>query len=281
MSICSISDIKPEAVKRSSSGFSELDWLYGKSDTPTGIYWGIPYGKISLWAGESGVGKSRAAISVAKKLVNIGARVLYFQNEVDLATFSGWVKKGNSDLYNFIVSDDVDLKSQIKNIIIAQPNVVFVDSINQLEEYKSGTKRDIKNIIEGYDGIEGYRGISKSLNCHIILISQLNQDGSVKGSTTLSHLIDIEFSVISSGIDDHFLIKIGKKHRYGKTGEMFKTLWKHTDSGVESVSKYRTEDKVWCDTHNIQKIEHYIPDAIKEYWEKLSEEEKIDKIKKL
>ncbi len=277
MSICSISEIKPETVKRSLSGFSELDWLYGYSKFPNGIYWGIPYGKISLWAGESGVGKSRAAISVAKKLVNIGARVLYFQNEVDLPTFADWVK---CNYNNFIVSDDTDLKNQIKNIIMAQPNVVFVDSVNQIEEYKSGTKRDIKNIIEGYNGIEGFRGISKSLNCHIVLISQLNQDGTVKGSTTLSHLIDIEFSVILSGIDDHFLIKVGKKHRYGRTGEMFKTLWRHTDEGVESVSKYRTEDKIWCQSHNIQKIENYVPDAIREYWNNLPIEEKEDRIKK-
>jgi len=114
MGICSISEIKPETVKRSPSGFSELDWLYGYSKTPTGIYWGIPYGKISLWAGESGVGKSRAAISVAKKLVNIGARVLYFQNEVDLPTFADWVK---CNYNNFIVSDDTDLKKAITDLL--------------------------------------------------------------------------------------------------------------------------------------------------------------------
>ena len=278
MSICSISKIKPKAVPRFNSGYPELNWVYGKSDTPKGIKWGIPFGKISLWAGAGGVGKSRTAISIAKKIVSLGGRVLYFQNEVDLPTFSGWVKKGNYNLDNFMVSDSIDLETQIKDIILAKPHIVFVDSINQLEEYRSGTKRDIKKIIEGSNRQIGFREVAKRTSAHIVFISQLNQDGSVKGSTTLSHLVDIEFKINNIEIDNHFLIDVGDKNRYGKTGDMFRTLWKHTDSGVESVSNHRYRDKVWCDS-NGKKVQIIIPEAIKEYWINMPEKEKEKRMK--
>ena len=58
MTICSISKIKPEAVRRSSSGFSELDWLYGMNQSGNYIVWGLPQGKISLWAGAGGIGQA-------------------------------------------------------------------------------------------------------------------------------------------------------------------------------------------------------------------------------
>jgi len=280
MSICSISKIEPKEVSRFNSGYSELNWIYGKSNTPKGIKWGIPFGKISLWAGAGGVGKSRTAISIAKKIVSLGGRVLYFQNEVDLPTFSGWVKKGTYNLDNFLVSNSTDLESQINDIILAKPHIVFDDSINQLEEYRSGTKRDIKNIIEGNNGKIGFREVAKRTNAHIVFISQLNQDGSVKGSTTLSHLVDIEFKINNIEIDDHFLIDVGTKHRYGRTGDMFRTLWKHTDDGVESVSDHRYRDKVWCDS-NRKKVQIIIPEAIKEYWNNMPDKEKEKRIKEI
>ena len=280
MSICSISKIKPKAVPRFNSGYPELNWIYGKSNTPKGIMWGIPFGKISLWAGAGGVGKSRAAISIAKKIVSLGGRILYFQNEVDLPTFSGWVKKGTHNLDDFLVSDSIDLETQIKDIRTAKAHMVFVDSINQLEEYRSGTKTDIKRIIEGDNGGIGFREISKRTNSHIVFISQLNQDGSVKGSTTLSHLVDVEIKVNNVEIDDHFLIEIGDKNRYGKTGDMFKTLWKHTDCGVESVSEHRYRDKVWCDS-NRKKVQIIIPEAIKKYWNNMPDKEKEKRMKEV
>jgi predicted ATP-dependent serine protease len=278
--ICSISKIKPKAVPRFNSGYPELNWIYGKSNTSKGIMWGIPFGKISLWAGAGGVGKSRAAISIAKKIVKLGGRILYFQNEVDLPTFSGWVKKGNYNFNNFLVSDSVDLETQIQDIKAAKVHIVFVDSINQLEEYRSGTKTDIKNIIEGYDGNIGFRQVSKETNSHIVFISQLNQDGSVKGSTTLSHLVDIEIKVKNIDIDNHFLIEVGDKHRYGRTGDMFRTLWKHTDSGVESVSDHRYRDKVWSDSKGVR-TQIIIPEAIQKYWINMPEKEKQKRIKEM
>jgi len=66
-----------------SIGINELDWIYGGS----GRSWGLPQGKISLWSGPSGTGKSRSLITVAKNMSYMGYRVMYFQNEVTLPDF--------------------------------------------------------------------------------------------------------------------------------------------------------------------------------------------------
>ena len=249
-----ISEIKVKGIPRLKTGFEELDWLYGKtifSDKITTV-WGFPQKTLSLWAGEGGVGKSRTTISVAKKLVSRGNRVLYFQNEVDLGTFAGWVKGDNSkNIDKFYCSNAVDLKTQMEIIDEISPHIVFVDSINQIEEFKSGSKQNIKNMIEGYNGIEGYRPITSRKETHVVFISQLNQDGSVKGSTTLSHLVDIVMKLEREKNSDLFRISVGSKHRYGPSGPQYYSLWKHTDAGVECVSSNRLKDEHWCNSHGL------------------------------
>ncbi len=248
MALKRISDIVPEQVRRANTGYDSLDWLYGCSTFPSGeVKWGIPQSKISLWCGKGGVGKSRTAIALARTMSSV-MKVLYFQNEADLSTFAGWVKN-NRNLPNFYCSDNTDLKSQISHIKKVAPQLVIVDSINQLEEFGSGDKTRIKNIIEGYDNIEGYRDIVKSMKCHMILLCQLNKDGSIKGSTTLEHLADI--TLILEGGNGLFTIKVGEKNRCGRTGKEFVTIWRHTAVGVECRSDWHLEDKLWCRTHNI------------------------------
>jgi len=61
---------------------------------------------------------------------------------------------------------------------------------------------------------------------------------------------------------------------------MFRTLWKHTDDGVESVSDHRYRDKVWCDS-NRKKVQIIIPEAIKKYWNDMPEKEKEKRIKEV
>lgn len=247
MALRNISNIIPEQVKRAKTGFPALDWLYGYSTFSTGTVWGLPQSKISLWSGRGGVGKSRTAIALARRMSQI-FKVLYFQNEADLKTFAGWVK-GNRNLPNFYCSDDTDLESQIAHIKTVAPQLIIIDSVNQLEEYGNGNKTAIKKIIEGYNGIDGYRDIVKSLKCHIILLCQLNKDGTVKGSTSLEHLADISISLV--GGKGLFIMKMGEKNRCGRTGDEFMTIWRHTDSGIECRSDRHLEDEVWCRTHGI------------------------------
>jgi len=233
----SISKVEPITIDRVSTGHEELDWLYGLSRFSDGDSWGMPVGTISTWCGEGGVGKSRLAISVAKNKVAEGKRVLYLQNEVDLPTLSSWVN--DSDLDEFYCSEVTELSDQIGIILELEPDIVFVDSINLIDEFGTGTAKSIKTIIDGF------RQAIKGTTTHVIILCQLNKEGSATGSTALGHLPDINFQLTNTDEDGVFRVGIGKKHRYGRKGSAYNGLWKHTETGVESVSNNRLEDDRW------------------------------------
>jgi predicted ATP-dependent serine protease len=246
----SISDIKSVVVQRATTGIDHLDWLWGYTNV-NGVYtWGIPRGKITLFSGTSGVGKSRVLITLAKSLVNKGRRVLYFQSEVNLEDFAGWIKDA-SFLRNLFCSDAATLAEQVDAINRIQPDMVIVDSINEVEDFGGGSKGNVKEVI----GV--YRDVVKRLQNHIILVGQLNQDGSIKGSTTLPHLVDTAFDIVPacSNSKRTIVVRAGIKNRYGRCGKEFYTYWEHTENGCfpcqEPEDDSKLDDEVWCSSHGL------------------------------
>jgi len=262
--IFKISEVEAKPVLRAPTGFQELDWIYGCSTfnatharRQITYQWGIPQGKISLWSGESGVGKSRAAIKLAGSYARAGVKVLYFQNEVDVSTFAGWVKQtsglSGSQLDSFICSDAKTLGKMIEAIYYVNPSIVIVDSVNEIEEFETGSKKQARLIIEGGGIKKGFRDACLEVKCHVILLSQLNQDGTIKGGTSLPHLVDIALNLkhLQGQRGNLFVLGVGIKHRYGRTGKEFYSIWEHSDNGVECISDYSLEDDRWCLTHGI------------------------------
>jgi archaellum biogenesis ATPase FlaH len=238
MSYTSISKIKGETVKRVSTGHDELDWLYGLSKDLNLYQWGIPVRTISTWVGEGGVGKSRLAINLAKYKVKSGKKVLYLQNEVDLTTLAGWVGD-TSNMQGLYCSDATALSEQVAMVKELRPDFVFVDSINLINEFGTGTAKSIKTIVDGFrDAIEGSE-------THVVILCQLNKEGSATGSTALSHLPDINLFLTNTKEDGVFAVSIGKKHRYGRKGATYTSLWRHLESDVECISQNRLADDRW------------------------------------
>ena len=245
----SISNIEAITVERVQTGFSELDWLYGMSKFPEGNTWGMPVGTISTWVGEGGVGKSRLSISLAKNKVKEGMKILYLQNEVDMPTLASWVN--DKTLNNFFCSEATALVDQIEIIKELKPDMVFVDSINLINEFGSGTAKSVKIIMDAY------RKAIKGTKCHVVVLCQLNKEGSATGSTALAHLPDVNINLTNTDKDGVFKLTIGKKNRYGRKGSSYNGLWRHIETGVECISHNRMKDDRWVKTDGYKMISDF------------------------
>jgi predicted ATP-dependent serine protease len=247
-----LSDIVASPVRRAMTGFEELDFMYGYSVFRNGTYWGMPEGKISLWAGVSGIGKSRLAIEIAK-LCSLNSNVLYFQTESDLEDFAGWAKN-TSGYDNFYCSGENSLNGIVETIRQHRPNLVIIDSVNEIEEFSSGTKQESRRLINGDDNNTGLKEIANEIGCHIILLGQLNGDGTIKGGTSLPHLVDIAFDLKPYTKDSKsvFTVSIGIKHRYGRRDSNIYGVWMHEENGVKNVSNSRFRDIKWCESHGLK-----------------------------
>jgi len=248
MSIYKIEDIKSKPVLRLPTCIPELDWIYGYT---SGVY-GLPSGKMSLWAGEKGTGKSRAAIEVCRRVAghtynpkDYGqdrkpwkCNVLYFQKEVDMGTLLGWYKQDGSTVpSNFYPSDSATIDEQCQDIMNVKPLLVIVDSINMLREFRSHSDDAIE------EAIDKYRKVCEATLCHIIFLQQLNKDGSPKGSSSIAHLLDVEM-ILKRMCSDGFSMACPQKNRYGKTG--ISIWWYHTPKKAQTNSDFRLEDKEYC-----------------------------------
>ena len=169
MTVRRIQDIHPTFVRRLPTGFPELSWIYGLTRVGNQSTWGIPEGKISLWKGKEGVGKSRLAVELARKVARNPSRyrVLYIQSEVDENTFASLVKSDKKPVPDtFYISSSTSLPWQLRNIRTVRPHLVFIDSVNMLSEFRNGSDSNIKTIIDTY------RTACNETGCHIIILSQ-------------------------------------------------------------------------------------------------------------
>lgn len=265
MAVQILDNVRYVQIPRISTGVEELDWIYGGK----GIHWGFPTGKISLWKGPSGTGKSRSLITIANKMSSVGHRVLYFQNEVTLSDFRAWVgnKKLPPTLYG---SEATSLDEQIDDILKCRATLAIIDSVNQIDEFGNGHKAAINLIYKRY------RAVTKKTGLHVIFICQLDKQNQIKGGSELKFLSDtvigLGFHYVNKiALAEHFTIAIGDKHRYGKTGSNLSTLWKHTDDGAICLSDNRLSDKDWCDGHGLKVLRSaplgYLP---KRHWDPVS-----------
>jgi DNA repair protein RadA/Sms len=228
--IFSISDVESKEVERLSSGIDDLDTVYGG---------GLPRGRVSVWSGAPGVGKSRTTIDISCSISMAGYRVFIFQNEVNPEEFKQWVT-GRVDEKNYFICNYNTIEEQVEAIRKYKPDFIVTDSLNMIQGFNSLSKiRDI---------MLSLKNVVSEVNAHAILIGQLNKEGVTKGSNEIPHLVDIVCSLkhheackerIGSSIVEYealpgvFYIRVDK-NRYGKSGGWVAFL--HESNGIRQVS---------------------------------------------
>lgn len=237
----SAGDIKPQKIEKIETHFGDLDWIYGGDCNNCGI----PKGTISLWTGPSGTGKSRLAVSVIKMIQNgdeynrgdENIKFLYCQGELPLEVFASHIQADPIKNRNLFLSDDMSLSSIESMTKEIHPDILIVDSVNMIPEFNS---QNSKVLINGDETHSGFRKLCMELGTTIILLGQVNQDGSNKGGTSLEHLVDVHLK-LSCLPNGRFQLEVGLKNRYGKKGRVGE--FSHTDDGVRPSTYYMLKDE--------------------------------------
>ena len=209
-----ISDVETKEVKRISTQIPYFDEIYGG---------GLPRGRVSIWSGASGVGKSRTTIYISKLINRQGGKVMVFQNEVSPSEFKQWVQ-GQVDEDRYLVSNYDTIEEQVKAIRKYKPDLVITDSLNMIQGFSSSVQ--IRNIMDGL------KDVIREVDAHAILIGHLNGEGETKGNTDIPHLVDVVCHLKPhDGITpDVFILSISK-NRYGKSGGWIS--FRHRSNGLE------------------------------------------------
>ena len=106
----------------------------------------------------------------------------------------------------------------------------------------------------------------------------MNKEGETKGSTALTHLVDIDFYVSRSERvlkeygKGYFEVRVGKKCRGGRVDEEFYCVWKHYDTKADIESDNRVKDEIWAKSHGHLPFD--INELAKEIIRKVNEENK-------
>jgi len=231
-----LSQITTVPVMRASTTWSELDWVYGPSEDP-----GAAQGRISIWSGAPGVGKSRMIAEMMKRLGNFGLNSLLFQGEVPAGQFKE-EKFAGVDSPNIFLSDADDVYTICDEIKVVKPVWAFIDSVQMIKCVRKAAKDFGKKPVEYM--MDLFREAINETGTHLVLISQLNKEGKTKGSNDLPHLADVECILQKDfSIDGNFTFSIPTKNRYGITGRV--ATFSHASWGV------------YCATHMYQSDPSY------------------------
>ena len=172
---------------------------YGQVDNITG---GMTRGEITVIAGRPSMGKSTVMINIVRKLIENGMKVMVFNREMTNVEMmkkifvieSGDIsyrrlrlmqltdderkevektKKTISKKYeNLRMFDDIrDLSSAVAQINKFKPDVIIDDYIQMVNVPTIDDKR-----LQIVEVMQHYKWLAKSLNCSIILLSQLNRE---------------------------------------------------------------------------------------------------------
>ena len=264
--IVQIGQIKAQDIERFYTTIYELDWLFGSDSlNDNSLSWGIPKESITILGGAGGTGKTRILISIVKYLLKERRenplilslkdrfkkfKVLFFELEMDIYRF----KKQNKldDIEGFLVpdpnevSDYSSLEKQLELIEETKPDLIIVDSINRMKEFKKGLNSVIisgqaEDKAKGIEYIKGYRDVINRIGSSVIFVSQYTKDDKVKGSTDFTHDADIIIDLKKE--DDKVIMSIPMKNRFGRTG--IKIDWEHKDKEIVCTSNYRCLDDNW------------------------------------
>ncbi len=259
-----IDQVEAVSPMRTSTGFHELDWMYGHSDHVEEIMgpwksWGLPHGAVQLCAGAQGTGKTKLWMLISSKF-NAMWRVLVIQQEMPLGMFKGQYLADmitRPDIFHILsdpLTEDPDLDHHIAEILRIQPQLVIVDSVSMYENMQ--VKRNAQRVAKAY------QHAAEKTDAHIVLIGHLTSNGDTAGSRVLPHLVDIETKLQRSKDNPEIIeFAIGTKNRLGPSGRT--VLMEHDAKTMKVLSRQCLQDEVY----RLDRMEDEMPEVTETYFD--------------
>ena len=216
-----LNEVKKQDIKRSSTGFQELDRVLGG---------GLVKGSLTLLGGEPGIGKSTLILQICDKVIGEG-KVLYVSGEesADQIKIRADRLGINNDDIVFLGETDIDIIQDAMMKI--NPKLVIIDSIQTMysDEITSGAG-SVSQVREITSRI---MKMCKQEAITTIIIGHVTKDGNIAGPRVLEHMVD---TVLYLEGERYFSYRIlrGVKNRFGSTNEI--GMFEMNDTGMNEIN---------------------------------------------
>ena len=181
LEVSKLGEVDISNQKRVSTGFAELDTVYGG---------GLVADQVTLLSGEPGIGKSTLLLQVAVNLSKQDKKVVYVSGEESKQQVAGRASRlfKNDEYRSIEFIGSVGVNTLIQQLSTNRPDFVVIDSIQTMydESLSSlpGSLTQVKSstsILVSHAKAQGYA---------VVLVGHINKDGNIAGPKVLEHLVD-------------------------------------------------------------------------------------------
>jgi DNA repair protein RadA/Sms len=214
-----ISSIKIENEKiRLKTNILEFDRVLGG---------GIVDNSVILISGMPGIGKSTLLMKVCEA-ISKKFTVLYVTSEESISQIKLRANRLNiKDNENFYLVQETDFESICSCIEIIKPNLVILDSLQNMTFETSFLTNHIGKIKEAMHGLINH---SRNNGYSLITTGHVTKDGTIAGPKSLEHLVDVVLYFEGEENSNNRILQT-TKNRFGATDEI--GFFIMTDKGIE------------------------------------------------
>jgi DNA repair protein RadA/Sms len=193
---------------RLSTGIEELDRVFGG---------GIAQSSAVLVGGDPGIGKSTLLLQAAARMAQSGAKVVYISGEEAISQIQGRARRLGVASAPVQLAAETDLRSILKALKAAQPQLVVIDSVQTL--WSDGLEAAPGSVGQVRACAQELTRFAKKSGASVILVGHVTKDGQIAGPRVLEHMVDAVFYF--EGERGHqFRILRSVKNRFGPTDEI-------------------------------------------------------------
>ncbi len=203
-----ITDVKTEHVARIKIGVDELDRVLGGGLVPNGV---------SLLSGDPGIGKSTLLLTMASKLAQNGATVLYVSAEESITQSRMTAERLGAVHERLYLLAETDLSVALAEADRIKPSLLILDSVQTLSapelESAPGSVSQVREVTSQVVRL------AKSTNMCAFLVGHVTKDGNIAGPRLLEHMVDTVLYFEATRTGSHRILR-AHKNRFGSTNEI-------------------------------------------------------------